>query len=100
MELNNSEDYFVVDDVMREFNQKKSCWEGVKSYAFLVWDGLGFWGTDVTKLDRLKRGKYMRKPGWLDRFKSAEYCVTSVIFLYLAISIILYEGNRVGKPFQ
>lgn len=94
--LNDSTDYFVVDDVIKEMGKENSCKDIFMKYSFLIWDGLGFWGTDVTKLDRLKKGTYFRPPGWFDHFKSFEYFVTSVIFLWVSISIIVYEANRVG----
>ena len=86
--LKNEEDYFVVDDVIREVSKEQSFWIGFKKYAFLMWDGLGFWGTDVTKLDRLKRGKYHKHPGWLDRYKSFQYLITTFIIIIIVGSII------------
>ena len=93
----NDEDYFVVDDVINEISKEQSFWIGFKKYVFLMWDGLGFWSTDVTKLDRLKRGKYNRPPGWLHRFKSLQYVITTFILLFIFGSIILHEIKRIGE---
>ena len=39
------------------------------NYIFLLWDGLGFFGFDDNKLERLK-GK---KPNWYDRFTNKRW---------------------------
>ena len=45
------------------------------SYVFLLWDGLGFFGFDLLKLERLK-GK---APRWYDRFKNQRWLVLNLI---------------------
>ena len=51
----------------------------------------------MTKLDRLKKGKHFKAPGWLDRFKSAQYVVTTLIIL-IAFGIIIHrEILRIGS---
>ena len=95
-DLDDAEDYFVFDDIFNEVAREASCWGGFKNYVFLFWDGLGFWGTDVTKLDRLKKGKYYKAPGWFDRYKSSKYVISSLVFM-IAFGIIIYsEIERIG----
>lgn len=88
----NDEDDFVVDDAIKELYD----WPHIKKFIFMINDGLGFWGTDVTKLDRLKNKPYHKEPGWFDKFFSLEYFITSAITLWVAISIIIYEIERIG----
>ena len=95
-QFDDNEDYFVVDDFVREVKKEGSCLKAMKRYTFLVYDGLGFWGTDVTKLDRLKRGKYHKPPGWFDRFKSFQYVVTSIILIIVFGMILAHEIDRIG----
>ena len=60
-----TDDEQVFDDIIAENKDKK--WKDlVIDYAFLLWDGLGFFGTAIHKLWRL-RGY---KPRWFDRFRS------------------------------
>ena len=61
----NDDDSMVIDDIIKE-TKGISVRTLLGKYCFLLWDGLGFFGTDTYKLARL-RG---HKAGWFDKFKS------------------------------
>jgi hypothetical protein len=56
------------------------------NYLFLLWDGLGFFGFDDNKLERLN-GK---KPKWYDRFSNKRWVLLNLIlataFFYIITS--------------
>jgi hypothetical protein len=60
-EPESSEDSVVFDDIVRE-NKNLTVSKFICKYAFMMWDGIGFFAMDAFKLKRL-RG---RKPGWCD----------------------------------
>ena len=53
-----------------------------KNISYLVWDGLGFFGYDDNKLERV-RGT---KPRWFDRFLNVRYVLFQVVF----VAVIVY----------
>lgn len=80
----NSEDSEVFDDLLAE-NDGKSLRTVLSEYIFLFWDGLGFFGTDVTKLHRLKHPNDPNSIRWYDKFTSCQWMSTTVIMLFIAI---------------
>ena len=74
-------------------NQKESskCQEFCKNlygYSLMLWDGLGFFGTDHMKLGRLKG----EKVDFLTFFKSPKTLVFSILGLSLGIYLIFTES--------
>jgi len=59
----------------------------------MVWDGLGFFGTDHTKLNRLKG----EKVNFWTPFKSYKVLILSTIGFIVAVTVILMEFNKLGK---
>lgn len=57
----------------------------LKSYLFLMWDGLGFFGFDDNKLDRLKG----RPPKWYDRFYNKRWIAAKIITLSFVLYIFI-----------
>ena len=62
-------------------------WAQIKQYIWLLWDGVGFFGTSDLKLDRLK-GK---KPRWYDPCKSKRWMAFNFI-AFVAVTIILKDS--------
>ena len=52
--------------------KKQTFWAFIQEYVLLLWDGLGFFGFDETKLDRLKGSKV----DFLTKFKSKKWILT------------------------
>ena len=64
--------------------RKTTCCDYLDSYLFLLWDGLGFFGYDNHKLNRLKG----IKPKWYDKFKNI-YWIIFNLTLVLIITVVL-----------
>ena len=68
--------------------QKTTQWCNViKQYAYVIWDGLVFFGHDDNKLERL-RGT---KPRWHDRFKNKRWLISKVSFG--AVFIVIFNAQ-------
>jgi hypothetical protein len=65
-------------------NKKTSCFEVVINYLYLLWDGLGFYGFDDNKLDRLKGVK----PRWYDKFTNKRWLVANLVVGILIVYIL------------
>ena len=61
-------------------------------YIFLLWDGLGFFGFDPTKIDRLK-GKNAR---WYDRFFNGKYMALQILFTGIIVVFLIKEYGHIG----
>jgi len=59
----------------------------------MVWDGLGFFGTDHTKLGRLKG----EKVNFLTPFTSYKFLILSTVGFIIAMSVIIMEFNKLGS---
>ena len=59
----------------------------IQTYLFLIWDGLGFFGYDNHKLDRLKG----IKPKWYDKFMNPYWIFLN--FSFLLVLIIVMVGS-------
>ena len=66
---------------------RSSCWDLFTNYIFFLWDGLGFFGFDGNKLDRLKG----IKPRWYDPFFNKGWILNKLIIL--AIMVYVLNGN-------
>ena len=91
----------VIDDVYEEC--KNDGWlKSISQYIFMFWDGLGFFGTDITKLERLKKvkdktdPKGYKGPKWYDKFKSCQWFTTSLILISISIHVIRLEIDKLG----
>ena len=58
----------------------------------MVWDGLGFFGTDHTKLGRLKG----EKVNFFTPFKSYRLLILSTVGFLIACAVIFTEFNKLG----
>lgn len=72
----------------------KETWKAkLYGYTLMLWDGLGFFGTDHMKLGRL-RGE---KVNFCTPFKSPRTLLLGLAGLILAIVIIVIEVEKIGK---
>ena len=62
-------------------------------YALQVWDGLGFFGFDETKLDRLKG----RKLTFLTKLYSGKWIVLNLMTLVIIILVMVMEAGKYGS---
>ena len=60
----------------------------------MLWDGLGFFGTDHMKLGRLKGEKVT----FCTMFSSPRTLVLTLILMVLGISLIITEAQKLNKP--
>ena len=87
-------------DVMSEITAKppqlpdiktEATWqELLYDYSLMVWDGLGFFGFDDTKLDRL-RGK---KVTFFTKFKSVKWSVATLMTLTAVLYVVGTESSK------
>lgn len=61
-------------------------------YSLMVWDGLGYFGTDHTKLGRLEGEKVT----FWTPFKSYKVMILSTIGFIVATYVIVTEFNKLG----
>lgn len=61
-------------------------------YSLMVWDGLGFFGTDHTKLGRLKGVKV----NFCTPFKNYRLLVLSILGFVIVMIVIIMEANKIG----
>ena len=64
----------------------------IKMIIFLIWDGLGFFGFDDNKLQRL-RGIPVR---WNDRFKNKRWMLYQSVGLFIIFAILVNEFRKIG----
>ena len=64
--------------------KKAACCQEVKQYSWYIWDGMGFFGSDSLKLDRLK-GK---EPKWTDAFLDGTWILTKIMIALIIIIIL------------
>ena len=67
--------------------------ENVYGLSLMLWDGLGFFGTDHMKLGRLEG----EKVNFMTPFKSPRTLILYFLGLALMIYIIISEGRSLGK---
>jgi hypothetical protein len=65
----------------------------MRYYALQVWDGLGFFGFDDTKLDRLK-GKPL---DFLTKFTSIKWIILNFLSLIIIILVLIMEAGQYGS---
>ena len=63
--------------------------EMVMNYTFLLWDGIGFFGFDDNKLNRLK-GQSVK---WSDRFKNKRWIIFNLMAFILITFILITHLN-------
>jgi hypothetical protein len=66
----------------------------LKEYALLVWDGVGFFGSDLYKLPRLKGRKKLR---WSDKCQSLRWIVVGAIAVTLLLIFAANELAQLGE---
>ena len=67
--------------------------ENMYQFTLMLWDGLGFFGTNHTKLGRLKG----EKVNFMTRFKSPNILIMSLVGTILTLYIIIQEGRNIGE---
>ena len=71
-------------------------WQALKKnfygYSLMLWDGLGFFGTDHTKLGRLKG----EKVDFYTPFKCFRKMILMLILLSVTIYILVTEISKLG----
>jgi hypothetical protein len=65
----------------------------IENYTFLLWDGLGFFGFDDNKLDRLKG----IPSKWYDRFKNKRWIIYNFLAVIVVVGIITNHLKELGK---
>ena len=65
----------------------------IKAVCLLIWDGLGFFGFDDTKLARLK-GKQV---DFLTKFTSLRWIILTFLGSVLILLVIIFEGRKYGE---
>ena len=68
------------------------CCDLFTTYLFLLWDGLGFFGFDDTKLPRLKG----ITPKWYDRFTSKRWLLFNLTSVAIVIFILSRQVGTIG----
>jgi hypothetical protein len=76
---------------MTKKKQSEFC-ELFSTYIFLLWDGLGFFGFDDNKLDRLK-GISVK---WYDRFTNKRWIMFNVTSIIIFIAVLSRQLGGVG----
>jgi hypothetical protein len=65
-----------------------------QKYLFYIWDGLGFFGFDDTKLARIKN----KRPGsYMDACGSFKWSIANLLTLIVAVFIITSEVGNLGQ---
>jgi hypothetical protein len=73
-------------------NVRKSYNDNAKEFIFLTWDGMGFFGHDGNKIDRMKN-----KPvSWKDPFFNRRWLLFKAIFVFLLIRVTLSQYSKLG----
>lgn len=70
----------------------KTTFELARHYAFIWWDGLGFFGFDETKLGRL-RGQPVTL---FTKFQSKKWVVVNFSTLFIIIYVIFSQGSKLS----
>lgn len=73
--------------------QIKNLYVHLKTYIYLLWDGLGFFGHDDNKLPRLKG----IPPKWYDRFKNSRWIVFNIGMVFVFLIILVHQAQRIGN---
>ena len=71
----------------------KKCLDVAVNYLYLLWDGLGFYGFDDNKLDRLKGVE----PRWYDRFSNKRWLLANMTLYALVVYILAGQLNQFGE---
>jgi hypothetical protein len=75
----------------RSHKNGKFC-ELFRTYLFLLWDGLGFFGFDDNKLNRLKG----IPPKWHDRFMNKRWVLFNLTSISIVLIIIVGQLETLG----
>jgi hypothetical protein len=62
------------------------------TYLFILWDGLGFFGFDDAKLERIRR----KPAGWFDKFKSFKRMILLILGLIVLIYVLVTQILKWG----
>jgi hypothetical protein len=93
----------VYDEDLENYKRRRCrggclCWRDcslayVRGFLLIMWDGMGFFGFDDTKLARLKGHpvSFMRT-----KFSSIRWTLITILSFALAVSIIYLEGRKIG----
>ena len=78
---------------MSKTNENRiSCCSMLNSFIFIMWDGLGFFGFDDVKLNRL-RGI---PPKWYDRFRNKRWILYNITVVVLVIYLFASQLGKIG----
>jgi len=78
--------------VQQDPKRQSTVWEMFHDYSLMLWDGLGFFGFDNTKLARL-RGQ---KVTFLTQFKSFWWMATSFITVFAVFYVSIIEFSKLN----
>lgn len=73
--------------------KKFSYFQLINFYTLILWDGVGFFGTDQHKLARL-RGVAFK---WFHKFRSVRLVIFNLLIIGLALYVIVTEVNKLGS---
>ena len=71
---------------------KQNISQYLTNYIFLLWDGVGFFGFDDNKLERLK-GK---KPKWYDRFSNKRWLAANLVVILAMLQVLGDQYHILG----
>ena len=78
----------------KKYTRCEDFYKNLYGYSLMMWDGLGFFGTDHKKLGRLKG----ERVNFCTNFKSPRSVAMSVIGLALGSFLILTEVTKLNLP--
>ena len=77
---------------LAEQKKKSTNWNLVREYILLLWDGLGFFGFDETKLERLRGAKV----DYFTKFKSAKWMITNILLGTFVLLVLRSAIMKIG----
>ena len=75
-----------------EKKEKETYWRTMREYLLIMWDGMGFFGCDDTKLDRLKG----EKVEFRTKFKSKKWVTYNLTLLTIVVYVLNQELSKLG----
>lgn len=90
---NESSDKLFTPRKMEDEVPKASCLDILYEYCLLLWDGLGFFGFDTTKLPRLKGVKV----NFCTKFKSLKWILMTLITMIIVVLVVYQEFSKLGS---
>jgi hypothetical protein len=75
-----------------EPEKKEGCWDRIKGFGLVLWDGTGSFGTDYHKLNRV-RG---RPVTYCTKLENIVWVITNVLWIICAVYILNKKIRMLG----